>query len=46
MMEGKPEAEHATRWASRGVMLALLVAQLLLIRAAWRRRAARKEVVT
>jgi len=46
LMEGKPESEHATRWASRGVMFAILIAQLLLIRAAWRRRAARKEIVT
>jgi len=46
LMEGKPESEHATRWASRGVMFAILIAQLLLIRAAWRRRAARKDVLT
>jgi SNF family Na+-dependent transporter len=45
LMAGKPAAEHAVRWASRGVMLAILIAQLFLIRAAWARRAARKETV-
>jgi SNF family Na+-dependent transporter len=45
LMEGRPENEHATRWASRGVMLAILVVQLLLIRWAWARRAARKGAV-
>ena len=45
LMEGKPESEHTVRWASRGLMLAILVAQLFLIRAAWKRRAARKEMV-
>jgi SNF family Na+-dependent transporter len=45
MMVGKPESEHTVRWASRGVMLALMGVQLLLIRAAWNRRAARKEAV-
>jgi neurotransmitter:Na+ symporter, NSS family len=39
LMVGKPEAEVPVRWASRAVMLAILVAQLLLIRAAWARRA-------
>jgi hypothetical protein len=34
MMDGKPESEHTVRWASRGVMLIILVVQLLLIRAA------------
>lgn len=38
MMSGKPESEHAVRWASRGVMFAILVGQLLLIRMAWKRR--------
>jgi len=45
LMQGKPESEHTIRWASRGVMLAILVVQLFLIRAAWKRRAARGEVV-
>jgi NSS family neurotransmitter:Na+ symporter len=45
LMEGRPESEHATRWASRGVMLAILVVQLMLIRSAWARRAARKGAV-
>lgn len=37
LMTGKPEAEVPVRWASRAVMLAILVGQLFLIRAAWRR---------
>jgi hypothetical protein len=40
LMAGKPEAEIPVRWASRGVMLAILAAQIVLIRVAWRRRAA------
>jgi len=39
LMAGKPEVEVPVRWASRAVMLGILVAQLLLIRAAWARRA-------
>ena len=44
-MVGKPEAEHAVRWASRAVMLGIFVVQILLVRAAWKRRAARGEAV-
>ncbi len=40
LMEGRPAEEVPVRWASRGVMLGILLAQLLLIRAAWARRAA------
>ena len=40
LMDGKPEGEHLTRWASRAVMAGILVLQLWLIRKAWRRRAA------
>ncbi|MGE0440620.1 MAG: sodium-dependent transporter [Gemmatimonadales bacterium] len=42
-MDGIDPAQHSTRWASRGAMLAILVVQLFLIRAAWKRRAARGE---
>jgi hypothetical protein len=45
LMVGKPEAEVPVRWASRAVMLAILVAQLLLIRTAWARRATAPQVV-
>jgi NSS family neurotransmitter:Na+ symporter len=45
LMVGKPEAEVPVRWASRAVMLAILVAQLLLIRAAWARRASSPQAV-
>ncbi len=38
MMKGIPESDHAVRWASRGLMLAILLIQLWLIKAAWRRR--------
>ena len=38
LYRGIPEGEHATRTASRLVMLVLLVLQLLLIRAAWARK--------
>jgi len=38
LMENIPEADHAVRWASRGIMLAILLIQLWLIKAAWRRR--------
>ena len=44
MADETPE-RSVVRWASRGVMLVILVLQLLLIRAAWkRRRLAGKEV--
>jgi hypothetical protein len=43
LMRGIDESQHATRWASRGVMLAILIALILLVRAAWARRAARGE---
>jgi SNF family Na+-dependent transporter len=43
MADETPE-RRTVRWASRGIMLAILVLQLFLIRAAWnRRRAAGKE---
>ena len=45
LMVGKREAEIPVRWASRAVMVAILVAQLLLIRAAWARRATAPQVV-
>ena len=38
-MRGVPEDQHTVRWASRGLMLAILLFQLWLIKAAWRRRA-------
>jgi NSS family neurotransmitter:Na+ symporter len=38
LMENIPEADHKVRWASRGLMLAILLIQLWLIKAAWRRR--------
>ena len=38
LMEGKPAAEVPVRWASRAVMLGILVVQVLLVRAAWARR--------
>ncbi len=40
LMRGKPEQEHMVRWASRAVMLTIMILQLWLIRTAWRRRAA------
>jgi len=40
LMHGKPAAEIPVRWASRGVMVVILLAQLWLIRLAWQRRAA------
>ncbi|MEK7668420.1 MAG: sodium:calcium symporter [Gemmatimonadota bacterium] len=40
LMTGKPESEHLVRWASRAVMFGILVLELWLIRAAWKRRAA------
>lgn len=40
LMHGKPAAEIPVRWASRGVMVAIMVVQLWLIRLAWQRRAA------
>lgn len=40
LMRGRAPEEVAVRWASRGVMAALFVLQLWLIRLAWRRRAA------
>jgi SNF family Na+-dependent transporter len=40
-MTGIDPAQHATRWASRGVMMALLAGLMLLVRIAWARRAAR-----
>lgn len=42
LMKPFPESEHATRWASRGVLVAILVFQLWLIKAAWARRARRQ----
>jgi NSS family neurotransmitter:Na+ symporter len=39
LMHGKPAQEIPVRWASRGVMLAIMFVQLWLIRMAWRRRA-------
>ncbi len=42
LMDGRPESELAVRWASRGFMVAILIAQLFLIKAAWARRARRK----
>jgi len=39
LMHGRPAEEVPVRWASRAVMLGILAAQLLLIRAAWARRA-------
>jgi SNF family Na+-dependent transporter len=44
-MSGIDPAQHATRWASRGVMMALLLGLMLLVRVAWARRAARGEDV-
>jgi len=38
-MKPFPESEHATRWASRAVMIGIVVFQLWLIKAAWARRA-------
>ncbi len=40
LMAGKPAAEMPVRWASRGVMLGIMLVQLWLIRAAWQRRRA------
>lgn len=42
LMKPFPEAEHATRWASRAVLVGILAFQLWLIKAAWARRAVRK----
>jgi hypothetical protein len=42
LMHTFPESEHATRWASRAVLLGILALQFWLIHAAWRRRARRK----
>jgi len=41
-MAGIAPDQVTTRWASRGVMLLILVVQLYLIKLAWARRAARK----
>jgi neurotransmitter:Na+ symporter, NSS family len=38
LMEGKPAAEVPVRWASRAVMLGILLVQLALVRTAWSRR--------
>ncbi len=44
LMEDETPERQTVRWASRAIMLAILVLQLFLIRAAWkRRRAAGKE---
>lgn len=43
LMDGVPEAERGVRTASRLVLVLILVTQLFLIRAAWRRRSRRKE---
>ncbi len=40
MMEGETPERTVVRWASRGVMVAILLFQLWLIRKAWARRAA------
>jgi len=40
LMHGKPAEEIPVRWASRAVMLGIMLVQLWLIRLAWRRRAA------
>ena len=45
LMEGKPAAEHPARWASRAVMLGILVLQLWLIKTAWQRRVRDGKVV-
>ncbi len=42
-MVGIAPEQHATRWASRAVMAAILVGLLLLVRAAWSHRQARGE---
>jgi NSS family neurotransmitter:Na+ symporter len=39
LMTSIPQDQHTVRWASRGFMLAILLFQLWMIRAAWRRRA-------
>jgi hypothetical protein len=41
LYQGVPADQHATRTASRLVMVGILVLQLFLIRAAWRRKATR-----
>lgn len=38
LMEGRPAEEVPVRWFSRGVLVAILVAQLFIIKAAWVRR--------
>jgi SNF family Na+-dependent transporter len=43
LMAGRPPEEIPVRWASRAVMLGILLAQLLLIRTAWARRASRSQ---
>ena len=43
VLRDKPESEHLVRWASRGIMLLILVGQVFLVKAAWARRARRKE---
>ena len=45
LMDGIAPEEHATRWASRGMMLLILACLMVLVRVAWRRRAARGEAV-
>jgi NSS family neurotransmitter:Na+ symporter len=39
MMEGETPERAATRWASRGVLVAILLVQMWLIKKAWARRA-------
>jgi hypothetical protein len=39
LMTSIPQDQHTVRWVSRGFMLAILLFQLWMIRAAWRRRA-------
>lgn len=39
LMKPFPESEHATRWASRAVLIGIVAFQLWLIKAAWARRA-------
>jgi SNF family Na+-dependent transporter len=38
LMHNRPEAEIPVRWASRGVMAAIFIVQLILINRAWKRR--------
>jgi len=44
MMEGVPAENVAVKWASRGVMLAILALQLVLVKVAWNKKAAKGAV--